>query len=199
MYCDNINIPKTITHLTLDCNYPNAFVKIDNNKCVVNQKNNYYIHNFLKRQDLDNLEYLEFPNNYNDSIKGIIPKKLKTLDFGSEFNYFFEKDDLPKTLRSLTLGIKYSHSLINVPKSLIKLELVSANENVFNSIPRKLKILVIYANNIKVDKCEQIMNNLPIGLEKLIINCYTEEKKGLLKKIPFGCIVYNERKEILCD
>ena len=199
MCCDNIHIPKTITHLILDYNYSNAFVKIDNNKCVVNQKDNYFIPGFMKRHDLNNLEYLEFPNSYNDSIKGILPKKIKTLNFGSEFNYFFEKDDLPKTLRTLTLGIKYSHSLINVPKSLIKLELVTANENVFNSIPRKLKILVIYANNIDVDKCEQIMNNLPIGLEKLIINYYVEEKIGLLKKIPFRCTVYNEKKEILCD
>ena len=40
----------------------------------------------------------------------------------------------------------------------------------------------ICANNIDVNKCEQIINNLSIGLEKLIINYYTKEKIGLLKK-----------------
>ena len=191
---------KNATRLIFDSVYGIEKTKtITENKYIIYNMANCNISIFLRNQsiNLKNLEYLEFTNDFNYSIKGILPPKLKTLIFGSEFNLFFEKDDLPNTLISLTLGKNYSHMLINLPTSLTKLELVTCNENVFRTIQPSVKTLIVYGNFIHSSNCGKLMNNLPIGLEKLVINYFTIEKADLLKKIPFGCKVYNEKNEII--
>jgi hypothetical protein len=195
----HITITESITYLEFDNRDGCGSHTINNNKCTIHKMKNYQIYNTLTNCFLDNLEYLELSVDYDVSIKGILPKKLKTLIFGTTFNISFEKDDLPQTLLNLTLGSGYTHRLINIPKSLVKLELVTDSEDVFNTIPPNVKILIIYANVIPIAKCSRLLNNLPIGLEKLIINCYDVKKSSLLNKIPFGCVVCNEKKELLCD
>lgn len=101
------------------------------------------------------------------------------------------------TLISLTLGYNYKHMLINMPPSLTKLELVTQNPEVFNTIPPSVKILIIYGNLIRSNDCGRLTNNLPVGLEKLVINYFTIKKANLLKKIPFDCKVYDEKNEII--
>ena len=197
-----VDIPESVTHLIFDEKYTgDSSVVIINNKCTINKVGdsigNYLIPIFLRDRPLKKLEYLELNNNFNESIKGTLPKNLKTLIFGSSFNKSFDKNDLPEFLLSLTLGSDHQQILINIPESLMKLELVTASIDVFNSIPPTITILIIYGNLIYDHICCKIMNNLPPVLEKLIINYYTPSKKMLLKKIPFGCVVYDEKKNII--
>ena len=121
----------------------------------------------LKEGDIPNsITYLTFDKFFNQTLeKGILPNSITHLVFGFYFGQKIEKGILPDSLTHLVFGFYFSQKL-NIQ---------------LNMLPPSLRILDIYLNN-------QILSNLPIGLEKLIIRSYN---KDFYIKIPYGCILYD--------
>lgn len=106
-------------------------------------------------------------------------------------NYYHPLNEncLPKSIIKLTIErYYYDLPLLNIPESIITLELIICGEIAINSIPPWIKILVIDCPHQKSKPIE----NLPQTLETLVINEYRPESKKIFKKIPFNCVVVDE-------
>jgi hypothetical protein len=61
---------------------------------------------------------LTFGSTYNQRLEGVtLPRSLKTLTFGEEFNRSLTKVALP-ALESLTFGVDFNQALEDLPSSL---------------------------------------------------------------------------------
>jgi hypothetical protein len=124
---------------------------------------------------------------FNQEIKeNVLPVSLHTLTFGHLFVQKIKENVLPVSLHTIIFGVSFNQEIKEnvLPKSIKKIGLYS-HCNLINNLP--LHINEVYIKFVNNDKYDKEVNNLPITLEKIII-----ENKRYLKyiiKIPFGCIV----------
>jgi len=87
---------------------------------------------------------LDLPRNYNSPIPEChVPRKLKHLSFGYEFNHPLPR--LPTGLRSLRLSTKFNHPIDDLPPSLHILSMQSSSySHAIIQWPPKLSILSIF-------------------------------------------------------
>jgi hypothetical protein len=128
------------------------------------------IHNnkLIKGKISNLVTHLTFDKEFNKKLKeGDIPNSVTHLTFGKEFNQKLKKDDIPNSVTHLTFVWYFNQELNILPQSLISLNL--------------------YEN-------KQILSNLPFTLEKLIIKYYNKDN---YIKLPYGCVIYDEDKNII--
>ena len=119
-------------------------------------------------------------------------KETQTLTFPYDFNK--ELCDLPLNTKVIIFEEDYSkkqHSLFNqpvnnLPNTIKELGFFS-NSNIKNNIPEFISnIKILFRNN---DEYNQQIDNIPCHIKKIIIN---KTKVHFLKKIPFGCKIFDE-------
>jgi hypothetical protein len=117
---------------------------------------------------------------FNEPVNSL-PESLEYIKFGHKFDQ--PVDLLPKNLKYLSFGSEFSHSIDNLPDSIEYLFLGDVwiyNCEVGHKLPNNLKCLELPDSNRYVD-------NLPIGLQELIIHNSKSDTNDTQIKLPFGC------------
>jgi hypothetical protein len=146
-----------------------------------------YIYNIVLNTIPKKLSYLSFYYNKYEINEFVLPSSLKFLRLGYNYNYEFKKNVLPNNLKCLVLGGIYSYVLKEIPKTLKTLYIIGSieNEKIINNLPDSIKTIIFY-------NLEFTLTNININVEKIFLICYTDEKKTLLKNIPFNCKIFNK-------
>ena len=126
----------------------------------------------------------------NNKLKeGDIPNSVTHLTFGWQFNQELKEGDIPNSVTHLTFGDNFNQELKegDIPNSVIHLTFGWKFNQELNILPYGLKSLKLYKNN-------QILSNLPVTLEKLIIENYNKDN---YIKLPYGCVIYDKDENII--
>ncbi|AYV80183.1 MAG: hypothetical protein Gaeavirus14_13 [Gaeavirus sp.] len=202
--------PDTIRTMTFDCNY-----SVIDFKFPPHLKKLYFGTNFrhsiigvtfptelkiLELGYINTLVGVTLPEHITEIIT-IIPEVLKTIHEVSSFppsltTIFISYIDLtfkviiPSNFTFIKICSVSSMDNLIFPKTLRKLEIQSCPE-LLNNIPNSVEELIIISEKSNV-------TNLPISLKKLIIKKmeYNDILKQF-KKIPYGCVVTNDKNEII--
>jgi hypothetical protein len=128
-----------------------------------------------------------FGNYFNQPVDKL-PNNLQSIKFG----YFFNQpvDNLPKNLQSITFGKVFNQPVDKLPCSIKELGFWS-HCSIKNNLPDFIKNLKIFFDDY--DGYNQPIENLPYNIEKIIIN--NKSEAHFLKKIPFGCKVFDEQNQ----
>lgn len=129
-----------------------------------------------------NLKILKLGNDYNQVFEeNVLPKKLVELYLGNYYDQIFEANILPDTIEIFELGEKYSHSIKedNYPKNINHIIICGSEDNkkVLNGLP--------YINKLTFKNLKVQVDNLPISIQEIFIK--TEAEKEFLTKKPFDC------------
>ncbi|AGF85008.1 repeat-containing protein [Moumouvirus goulette] len=147
----NIDIPINTTHLYFCDSFNKSLPKLNEVNCLTN-----------------NLKFIKFGWNFNQSIKGCIPNNVTHLIFGNRFN-----QDI--------LGC--------IPESVIYLEFgTSFNKSVENCLPKNLKYLKFgFKFNQNIDNCIPDVKYLEFGhyFNQRINNCSINKKYGLPSSLKY--------------
>jgi hypothetical protein len=93
-------------------------------------------------------------------------------------------------LQSVVFGVNFNQPIDKLPQSVKELGFWS-HCNIKNNIPQFIKnIKIIFYHD---DKYNEPIDNIPYHIEKITINDKT--KAHYLKKIPWGCKVFDEKGE----
>jgi hypothetical protein len=133
-----------------------------------------------------NLHTLTFGTAFNQEIKeNVLPDSLHTLNFGRDFNQKIKENVLPNSLHTITFGYNFNKEIKEkmFPCSIKNICLWSHCNLIYNLPLRIEEVNIMFAE--WNDKYNKEVNNLPMTLEKIII----EDEKYLkyITKIPFGC------------
>jgi hypothetical protein len=122
---------------------------------------------------------LTFGTEFNQSIsEGNLPKSLVSLILGVKFNQPIDK--LPENLLSLTFGMNFYQSVNIFPPKLSYLSFFSCSP-IKDNIPPSVEIVEINLNICKYGT----VDNLPSTIK--IIKVGNDHVKDCITRIPFGC------------
>uniref|UniRef100_A0A6C0CD62 FNIP repeat-containing protein n=1 Tax=viral metagenome TaxID=1070528 RepID=A0A6C0CD62_9ZZZZ len=97
-----------VTHLTMSANYDRSIDELDLSS-IIHLTFGYNFNRPFNNVTLTQITHLTFVGNYNQPIKNSIPSSVTHLEFGNNFNQ--PLNDLPLTVKNLTLAFKFNHSL----------------------------------------------------------------------------------------
>ena len=147
--------------------------------------------NKLKEGDIpESVIKLTFSRCFNQELKeGDIPNSVIHLTFGEDFNQELKEGDIPNSVTHLTFGHYFNQKIKegDIPNSVTHLTFDVWFNQELNILPYGLKSLRLYKNN-------QILSNLPVTLEKLIIEDYIKDN---YIKLPYGCVIYDKDENII--
>jgi hypothetical protein len=168
-----------------------------------NQKFNEKIQNLSEGIEkiifLENLLKISIFNQPLDNL----PNSLIDLYLGFAFSY--PVDNLPNGLKYLRLGHAFNHPIDNLPINLT--HLIFCHQSIFNHPVDKLPNSLTHLhfgfhfnqpiNNLPINLIRLTLNNsftypvinLPITVKEIIL--VYRQTGSFVKKIPFGCKVYN--------
>jgi hypothetical protein len=173
------NLPNSITHLTFGYDF---------NKRVDNLPNS--------------ITHLTLGFEFNKPFNNL-PNSITHLTFGGFFNKPVGHQgcgdikcprNLPNSITHLAFGGAFNNSIDNLPNSITHLTFGMLFNEPANNLPNSITHLSFgYNFNQKLD-------NLPINVQEINFN-YDDEKKIflILKKVPFGCKILNENKNVILD
>lgn len=167
-----------------------------------------------------NLTYIQFPDNFNQSLDNILPSSLKVLKFGKKFNQ--SVDFLPNSLVKIKFGENFSRSIGNLPVGIKKLVFHDFQFNKpqnNNNLPPNLQNLQLYipfnlifslvSNSFLIGWCPPSLTQLalhvsfphvcpliPISVRYLSI-CNLEKLDGKFPSNLVGLEIYNQLSEPL--
>lgn len=132
---------------------------------------------------------LTFPSRFNDSIANVdFAEELECINFGSKFDKSLENAKFPLSLKSIKFGKKFNRSIDNIkfPENLETLEFGEKFNKTINNLPPFLKKIIF-------ERITKVPTNLPCTLDSIVIKEYFtyDEIMTCLKKIPYGCNIYN--------
>jgi hypothetical protein len=116
-----------------------------------------------------------------------LSNNLTHLTFGNEFDQ--QVDHLPNTLTCLTFGKYYNQSVMFLPNTITKISFFSHNK-IRNNIQCNTQCLNIRFVNVEYD---EVIDNIPSSLKEIIIS--DKKYAHYIKKIPFGCKVFDNFNE----
>ncbi len=152
-------------------------VKIEDcNSVVIDSTFNKYLYGIP-----DNIKYIETCHSncvYNKPLNNF-PKYLEELDIIRLVEFNNKLDNLPSTLKVLSIGGIYSHPLDNLPEGLQELRVGGNYECKLKKLPKNLETLYL-----KHD-FNQELNDPPSGLKHLIIS-ESSKYVGSLNNLPYG-------------
>jgi hypothetical protein len=178
--CSVNNLPNNLQNITFGWYFNKSVDKLPNNLQNIT-------FGYLFNQPVDNLpknlQSITFGNDFNHPVD-YLPPKLKHLKFGTHFNHPVDK--LPNNLQSITFGYYFNCPINKLPITIKELGFCSKTI-IKNNIPE-------FISDIKIFFCfdniyNQQIDNIPYHIEKIMINDKT--KVHYLKKIPFGCKVFD--------
>ena len=178
------NLPKNLIHLTLGGAFNQSVDELPTS--LTHLTFGYYFNKSVDNLP-KNLTHLTFESDaqFNKSVDKL-PKNLTHLTFGKWFNQSVNK--LPTSLTHLTFGYCFGKSVHILPKSIIELGFYS-HHKIKNDIPESVENINIYFHSM-VEKNETIENILPT-IKQIKVN--DKNKLYLIKKIPFGCKLVDEK------
>lgn len=108
-----------------------------------------------------------------------LPSNLEELNIIGLDYFNHELNNLPSTLKKLSIGGIYSHSLDNLPNGLKELRLGGNYKSKLDGLPNNLETLYLDYN------FNQELDNLPSSLKNLIIGQFSKYTKSL-DNLPYG-------------
>lgn len=146
-------------------NYSDILLNFDLNKNIFDVDDKEYVYHFNEPIDLVNLNKtnIRFVTVFNHPVNNKLPKVLKILTFGDNFNQNI--DYLPSTLNKLTCGYKFNQPINNLPHALTFLHLCGNFNQQLDLLPESLEILDIKFLTKKIS-----INDLPASIKKIIVN-----------------------------
>jgi hypothetical protein len=174
------NLPPFLTHLTFDAYFNQPLEKYE----LIGDK--YQIISVLPQH----ITHLTFGSMFNQSVN-FLPPKITNLTFGYQFNQpidIFEKN--LKNLKYLEISESFKQSLKNLPKSLDHITF-SSNRINLTDIPEQITSIYISGRLIFFDKNIEI----PLHIKKIKLGKSIDYSS--LKKIPFGCKIYDHNDKII--
>ena len=205
--CDNLlcakNLPNTIRNLIISESFDQCVDYLPSGLISLSLSTNFNkpvdkLPKSLKKLDL----YVLF-----NQLVDKLPSSLTHLTVGCEFDNSMDK--LPESLISLSLhdnntdfsAIKslsrlqeiciYENveSLNYLPSFVKKISIKSENVDKLSHIPENIEILELYFSYSSVVE----VTNIPSHIKKIVINEYDGYYIKKIKKIPFGCVIVNEK------
>ncbi len=157
----------------------------------------------------DSITHLTFTWEFNQPVDQL-PNSLTHLTFGCYFNQPVDKlpnsithlifrenfnqpvDKLPSSVTHLMLGWSFDQSLKNLPSNIYYLgfESISLIKDDIPSTINTVEIYFSYYYDSEDDYLDEIINNLPSTIKKIIVNDIT--KIDFITKIPFGCEIVDD-------
>lgn len=132
---------------------------------------------------LSNYNKVDFPHNFFENNT-----TLKLIDFGFCFNENIDNLIFPNSVEIIKFGFNFMQSVdkVNFPINLHTIIFNAPLIKPLNNLPNTIKYLEFFKINISLD-------NLPISLEKIIINdvkicAYISAKN--IKTVPYGCKIF---------
>jgi hypothetical protein len=112
---------------------------------------------------------------FNKSIDLLAETKLKSIEFGVNFNK--SVSNIPETLETLILSGEFNHPLDNLPTNLIYLSLANCLKFDYNLdyLPEGLETLVLPENYY-----HRPIDNLPIGTKVLNLSQHQSNNNNLV-------------------
>jgi hypothetical protein len=180
-------LPDTLTHLFLGNQYDQPINWIGGTNLLnleFGNKFNQPVDNLSQYKKLSKLVFFWV---FNQPINNL-PDSITCLVLSEHFNQPIYK--LPKNLENLYLGNKFSHGLHNFPENLkrITTRYKWLHKHKIPECVEKIYILFDIFDNVPID-------NLPLNITQIIIN--DKNKIHLFKKIPWGCKIFDEKKNLI--
>ena len=177
-------LPDSLTHLSFGCYFNKSADNLPKNLTHLTFESDAQFNQSVDKLP-KKLTHLTFGKWFDQSVNKL-PKNLTHLTFGKWFNQSVNK--LPTSLTHLTFGYCFGKSVHILPKSIIELGFYS-HHKIKNDIPESVENINIYFHSM-VEKNETIENILPT-IKQIKVN--DKNKLYLIKKIPFGCKLVDEK------
>ena len=165
--------------------YNNQFEYLNEDSVLYSDKNTLCFEQYYNEDHT----ILTFSSRFNDPIANIdFADGLECINFGSKFDKPLENANFPLSLKSIKFGKKFNRSIDKIifPENLETLEFGEKFNRSINNLPPFLKKIIF-------NRITKVHTNLPCTLNSIVIKEYFtyDQLMEFLKKIPYGCNIYN--------